>query len=109
MTFSHYIKNIPDNRKARFEAIHSLILTLYPKVTISMKYKMPTYELASSWIAIANQKQYLSIYTCNAEYIALFKEKYPTIKTGKGCINLKDKDDFNLLDLSTVVHLALNH
>jgi hypothetical protein len=58
-------------------------------------------------VALASQKNYISLYTCSAENIATFKEKYGTIKTGKGCINFRDKDEIPLSDLDSVIQNAM--
>ncbi|MDG1752735.1 MAG: DUF1801 domain-containing protein [Thalassotalea sp.] len=108
MSISNYIENLPKERIERFNSIHSLIVKLFPNVEQSMKYKMPTFSLEAHWIAIASQKNYLSVYTCNAEHLAEFKKKHPKIKTGKGCINIKDKDQFDLNDLTSVITSALS-
>ena len=107
MTTEDYINNIPLHRRARFLQIRQCIISLFPNAIESMKYKMPTFELDSHWIALANQKSYLSVYTCAAHHILSFKQKYPKIKTGKGCLNIKDKDEFILEDLTCVIQSAL--
>lgn len=108
MNLSSYIENLPKNRIKRFQAISSLIVKLFPNVEQSMKYKMPTFEVNEHWIALANQKNYLSIYTCNALHLISFQKKHPEIKTGKGCINIKDNDQFEIDDLISVITSALS-
>jgi hypothetical protein len=68
-----------------------------------MTYKMPTYKVRSVWVPLANQKHYVSLYTCGAEHLAEFKARYPQIKTGKGCINFKMNDTIPLAALKKVV------
>jgi len=36
-----------------------LVLELFPESKVSLKYKMPTYEIENVWFTIGNQKQYL--------------------------------------------------
>ena len=79
----------------------------FPEAKISMKYKMPTFEIGQNWVALANQKHYISVYTCAHEHISSFTEKHPEIKCGKGCLNFKDKDKFYFSDLKSVVSKAL--
>jgi len=74
-----------------------------------MLYKMPTYQVDDGWVAIANQKRYVSLYTCGYHHIADFKAKHPQIKTGKGCINFRQKDELPLDDLKAVVTHAIMH
>ena len=58
-------------------------------------------------MALANQKHYLSLYTCAPAHIAEFKARHPGIKTGKGCINFRDRDPLPLEDIAQVVRHAI--
>lgn len=80
----------------------------HPNVVESMAYKMPTYRLGDGWVALANQKQYVSLYTCRAQHLVDFKLANPSIKTGKGCINFKDSDELPEESVAGVIQLALN-
>ena len=104
-----YFQAAPDIRKERLEQLHEMIMGLYPDAEVSMKYKMPTYQVGDGWVAIANQKHYLSVYTCGAHHLVLFKEKHPEIKTGKGCINLKPSDLLPIEDLQQVIRHAMEN
>jgi len=55
MELEQNIAEIPESRKSRFESIRKRIQILYPTAKESMRYKMPTYEFAGSWVALANQ------------------------------------------------------
>ena len=101
-----YLREIPGARETRFNALHNLILERYPQVTVDMKYKMPTYHIGNNWVALANQKNYISLYTCDAEDIKTFKHNHPTIKTGKTCINFRESDELPLDDLADVLAIA---
>lgn len=102
-----YFQALADDRKRSLLQIHELIMGHYPSADISMKYKMPTYESGEGSVAIANQKQYISVYTCGAHHLVQFKQKHPKIKTGKGCINLKPTDPVPLKDLQQVIRHAI--
>ncbi|MBT8333043.1 MAG: DUF1801 domain-containing protein [Desulfobacterales bacterium] len=107
MELTEYLANIPKSRKSRFESIRKRIKILYLKAKESMRYKMPTYEFAEGWVALANQKSYISLYTCSFAHIAEFKDKHGTIKTGRGCINFRDRDEIPLTDLDSVIQSAM--
>jgi hypothetical protein len=64
---------------------------------------MPTSYFGDGWVALANLKNYVSLYTCGSHQIAGFKQKHPTVKTGNDCINLKPKEQLPLQDLKAVV------
>lgn len=104
-----YFSSIPQNRKAKIDALHALILDLFPKAIVNMKYRMPTYQHGDGWVAIANQKNYVSLYTCGYHHIESFKQRHPQIKTGKGCINFRDRDGLPIDDLKAVVAHAIDH
>ncbi len=104
-----YMVAVPVSRKAKIDSLHTLITYAFPKAIVDMRYKMPTYQFGDGWVAIANQKNYVSLYTCSYHHIDSFKAKHPKIKTGKGCINFKDNDPMPLKDIEAVVKHAINH
>jgi uncharacterized protein YdhG (YjbR/CyaY superfamily) len=104
-----YINSIPDQRLDRFLSIHNLILKLYPDATVDMSYKMPTYRLGEGWVALANQKSYISLYTCGESHLESYKQKHPEQKTGKGCINFRMRDQIHYDDLEIVIKHAIDH
>lgn len=91
-----YLREIPSARETQFNVLHDLILERYPQVTVDMKFKMPTYTISENWVALANQKNYISLYTFDAEDIKTFKQCHPTIKSGKTCINFCESDELSL-------------
>ena len=109
MNIEEYIDSASKTRQARLRCILDLIKKLYPSATESIKYKIPTYEYKTGWISVANQKSYLSVYTCMEDHIQEFKEKHPDIKSGKSCINFRDKDQIPYNDLETVIQNALEY
>ncbi|HUT39754.1 MAG TPA: DUF1801 domain-containing protein [Gammaproteobacteria bacterium] len=104
-----YFESVPESRKERVDTLHSLIVSLYPNAVVDMKNKMPTYVVGDGWVALSNQKQYISLYTCGYRHIEGFKAKNPGIKTGKGCINFKDSDGLPIGDIKSVVKHAIEH
>ncbi len=104
-----YFSAVPAERKTRLAALHQLVVGCFPDIVVDMKYKMPTYQFGEGWVALANQKNYISLYTCGYHHIEDFKTSYPQIKTGKGCINFRDKDDMPLAEIEQVVKHAIEH
>ena len=74
-----------------------------------MSYRMPTCHRGDGWVAIANRKRYVSLYTCGYHHIAAFTRKHPQVRTGNGCINFREKDTLPLEDLGEVVRHAMEH
>lgn len=104
-----YFAAVPASRRARIMALHELVLELYPEAKVDLQYRMPTYHVDAGWVALANQKNYVSLYTCGYHHISEFRERHPRIKTGKGCINLRDRDPLPLDDLRSVIRHAIEH
>ena len=102
-----YIQSVPPERSERFRRLHALILELYPEADVDMQYKMPTYRVGEGWVALANQKHYISLYTCGEHHIAAFRKKHPKISTGKGCIRFRDSDPMPLAALKQVIRHAM--
>ncbi len=77
----------------------------------SFKYKNYKKEVVD-WpvIAIASQKNYISIYVCAVNekgYLAeQFKMKLGKVSVGKSCIRFKKIEDLNLKMLKQVIRLA---
>jgi uncharacterized protein YdhG (YjbR/CyaY superfamily) len=105
----HYLESVPRERRQLVEKLHGLIIGLYPQATVDMSYRMPTYRAKDGWVALANQKHHVSLYTCGAHHLADFKEKHPGIRTGKGCINFKVTDRIPVAAVKTVIRHAMEH
>ena len=102
-----YISNVPENRSVYFNELLKNIKKWYPNAELTKKYKMPTFELDGNWIAIANQKSYVSVYTCGYYHIESYKKKHPETKSGKGCLNFRDNEKIHFKDLKDVVMSTL--
>lgn len=103
-----YMASVPDSRRTRVNALHDLVMEMFPNARLDMKYRMPTYRSGEGWVAIANQKNYVSLYTCGYHHIEGFRKKNPGIKTGKGCINFRDRDELPIDDIRQVIDHAIN-
>ncbi|GGW76127.1 iron chaperone [Alteromonas halophila] len=104
---SHYIEGQPEDRRLVLRQLVELIEAQAPDVSVSMKYKMPTFEREGHWIAVGNLKHCIALYTREPAHIAEFKRKHPKVKTGEGCINFTRMDSIPYKDLETVIDNAL--
>jgi len=102
-----YLSTVPESRLERVNELLNNIRKWYPKAELTMKYKMPTFEIGDNWIAVANQKSYVSVYTCGYYYIESYKKKHPETKSGKGCLNFRDNDEIHFKELKDVVKSTL--
>jgi len=104
-----YFDKVPEAQREKVEKLHSLILKRFPEANVDMQYKMPTYKYGEGWVAVANQKSYVSLYTCSAMHLEKFRTAHPGIKTGKGCINFRAKDEIPEAAVQEVVEHAMLH
>lgn len=121
VTPEEYIKMIPEPRQHDVKVIHALIQktvpTLMPHILSGMiGYGTYHYKYASgregdwSLIALASQKNYISIYVCsvqNGNYIPEeYKNKLPKASIGKSCIRFKSVEDIDLAIVAEIIKKA---
>ncbi len=120
-TIEDYLAKIPAERKDLILFLHNLIKKTVPKLKPHFAYNMLGYGSFSylnykkeliEWpvIALANQKNYVSIYVCATEkgkYIAeQHKKELGKVSVGNSCIRFKKLEDIDLLTFKKVLKLA---
>lgn len=116
-----YIKNVPGERKEMISFLHEFIQkaapALKPHFAHNMigygKFKYTNYKKeVVDWpvVALANQKNYVSVYVCaidDGEYIAeKFKKELGKANVGKSCIRFSKLENVHLPTLKKVIKLA---
>ena len=115
-----YIAKIDEPRRSEIEKLHKLIRKTVPRLEPFMiagmigygKYHYKGKSSEGEWcvIALASQKNYISVYVCAVDvngYLAeQNKDKFPKASIGKSCIRFKKTDDINLDELTTLLKLA---
>jgi uncharacterized protein YdhG (YjbR/CyaY superfamily) len=110
-TVATYLAMLPDERKKTIRFLHTLIKNTSPKLKAHFAHNMLGYgsfpyknykgEMLD-WpiVALANQKQYMSIYVCaiaDGEYLAeKYADKLGKVNVGKSCIRFKKLDDLDI-------------
>ena len=120
-TVEEYLAAVPDERKEIIDFIHSFIQKTVPNLEVHFAYNMIGYgsfpyvdykKRDMEWpiIALANNKQYVSVYVCAVdgdEYIAEKNaDKLGKVSVGKSCIRFKKVEDLNLDELAKVLKQA---
>lgn len=110
-TVDEYINMLPDDRKEIIETVHKAIMKAIPKEKPQLMYGMIGYGLYHyksksgregdwSFVLLANQKNYISLYVCavdDGQYIAeKNKDRLGKVSVGKSCIRFKKLEDLNL-------------
>ena len=116
-----YFAMLPKERRDVLEFLHAFIQRVAPSLKSNFIYNMPGYgsfpyknakKEMIEWpiIALASQKNYISLYVCavdNGEYIAeKNKKELGKVSVGKSCIRFKKLEDLNLKTLEKVIKLA---
>ncbi len=120
-TTEDYLAQLPEDRRQILEKLDELIRKNAPNLKPVFSYNMPGYgafkytnykKEVIDWpaIAIASQKNYVSLYVCaveDNEYIAeKYKDDLGKVSVGKSCIRFKKLDDLNMDTLVKVIKLA---
>lgn len=120
-TVAGYLAAVPAERRADVRFIHDFIRKVAPKLKPHFAYNMLGYgsfpyrnykKEMISWpvVALANQKNYISVYVCavdNGRYVA---EKYAKalgkVSVGRSCIRFRKLEDVKLPILKKVIQEA---
>jgi hypothetical protein len=122
-TPEEYIDGLPEPRRGEISELHKLIRATVPGLAPTMEFGMIgygkyRYKYASGregdWItiALASQKNYISVYVCSMDetgkrYIAeKYKKELGKVSVGKSCIRFKKLADADLKVLKKVLQEA---
>ncbi len=120
-TVAEYLAAVPKDRKELVLFLHNFIQKSVPKLKSHFAYNMLGYgsfpyrnykneQITWPTVALANQKNYVSIYVCsveNGKYIAeKYKKELGKVSVGKSCIRFKKIEDVNLPALKKILQYA---
>ncbi len=118
---NEYLEMLPNDRRVPVEFLHKFIQKTAPKLKPNFAYNMLGYgsfkcknykKEIIDWptVALASQKNYISLYVCaveNGTYIAeKHKNELGKVRVGKSCIRFKKLEDLNLETLKKVIKIA---
>jgi radical SAM superfamily enzyme YgiQ (UPF0313 family) len=116
-----YFDILPKERQESMQFLDKFIRKTAPSLKPNFLYNMPGYgsfkcknykKEIIDWptIALASQKNYISLYICAVEAGEYIAEKYKNtlgkVSVGKSCIRFKKLEDLNLKTLEKVIKLA---
>ncbi len=99
-----YIDAIPESHRPLFDRLQEHILELYPDAEVSISYRIPTYKVGRRRVHLGLWKGGVSLHAVDVEP---FKQRHPTIKTGRGSLNFKLTDQLPEDDIREVIKRAL--
>lgn len=105
-----YIDHIAPQHRPLFDRLHRLILAVHPDATLTLSYTMPTYAVGERRLHVGAWKHGVSIYGWQHGGNDAFIARHPTLRTGRGTIQLRPEDAAALDDteLSDLVRAALD-
>ena len=118
---TQYMDALPPERREPIEFLHGFIQKAAPSLKAHFAYNMLGYgdfdyknakKETIKWpvIALASQKQYMSLYVCavkDGEYLAeSHKKELGKVSVGRSCIRFKKLEDLNLKTLEKVIKAA---
>jgi len=120
-TVKGYLDAVSPERKELIAFVHSFIQKTVPSLKPHFAYNMLGYgsfpytnakkeQVGWPVIALANQKQYVSVYICSVvdgKYVAeSHKKELGNVSVGKSCIRFKKIEDLDLEGLKKVLKIA---
>jgi hypothetical protein len=117
-TPEEYIAKIDEPRRAQIQMLHDMIRKTIPEqkpyiISGMIGYGTFHYKTKSGregdWckIALASQKNYISVYVCASDgrqYVAeKYKDAFPKASIGRSCIRFKRPDDIDIEVLKKVI------
>jgi len=116
-----YLSAVPDDRKKDIDFLHNFIQKTVPNlkpyfasnmIGYGSFYYLDSKKQKKDWpiIALANQKNYISIYVCaivdDKATVEKYKKDLGKFSKGIGCIRFKKIEEINLQILKKVLKLA---
>lgn len=120
-TVNEYLASVPKERAKAVRFLHAFIQKSGPRLKPHLAYNMLGYgsfkyksykKQMMDWpiVALANQKNYISVYVCALDGKQYLAEKYKKdlgkVSVGRSCIRFKKLEDLNLPVLKKVIQLA---
>lgn len=101
-----YIDAIPETHRPLFDRLHALILELYPNARVVISYRIPTYYVGRRRVYLGLWKEGVSLHAIRGDLIEDFKQRHPSIKTGKGSLNFRLTDELPEADIRALIKQA---
>ena len=116
-----YLLMVPDNQKQNIDFLHDFIQKAVPNlkpyfasnmIGYGSFYYLDSKKQKRDWpiIALANQKNYISIYVCaiveDKSAVEEYKKELGKLSKGISCIRFKKIEEINLETLEIVLKLA---
>jgi uncharacterized protein YdhG (YjbR/CyaY superfamily) len=109
LSYEHYLSRLPAERREEIARVWQVMRENVPAgYTEQISEKYLTFMAGDEWyLALANQKNYISLYLCSIYVFPELKDKLDNsgkkLKCGKGCVNFKRAEELPLDTLGEIV------
>ncbi|HEY8738058.1 MAG TPA: DUF1801 domain-containing protein [Candidatus Dormibacteraeota bacterium] len=93
-----YIDAIGPEHRPLFDRLNRLVLETHPDAEVVLSYQIPTYKVGRRRLFLGVWKHGVSIYGWDQGRDAGFTARHPTLKTGKGTLQLRPDDAAGIPD-----------
>ncbi len=81
-------------RRQVLERLRTVIHEAVPGLEETLDFRMPTFRKDGRVVcSLANQKQYMSLYTCGRKCLSAFDEELSHLNCGKCCVRFRKDSD----------------
>jgi uncharacterized protein YdhG (YjbR/CyaY superfamily) len=102
-----FVEAVSGERRSLYNELHKLIMGMYPGADVVISHGVPTYKAKSGRVGLGYWEGGVSLYPYAGNYLDEFRAKFPTIKIGRGTINLKVSDKVPVEALRQVIQHAI--
>lgn len=85
-----YLRPVPQPRQQHLRRLHEMIVTAFPTLKQSNKFRRPTYEGHDMWMSIGEQHNGITVHIKNGIGLEALMRKHPGLTFGKTWFNLND-------------------
>jgi hypothetical protein len=110
LSYEQYLENLPVERRAEIERVWGLVRERIPAgYTEDVGAKFLSFKAGADWyVALANQKNYISLYLIPLYVFPEMKAKFDAaaskkLKCGKSCINFQRAEELPLEAIGEIV------
>ena len=109
LSYDSYLASLPPERREEIKRVWQVVRENVPAgYTEQITPKFLTYMAGETWlVALANQKNYISLHLCSMYMIPELKAKLDNagrnLKCGKGCVNFKRAEDLPLETIAEII------
>jgi uncharacterized protein YdhG (YjbR/CyaY superfamily) len=100
-TFEKFLAELPAEKRSVIRALDKIVRTAAPKAKCTMRFGMPTYDLADRFMALNSQKNYFSFYA-DPVVVKRHRGELKGLDCGKSCIRFRSLEDAKVPVLSKI-------